>query len=74
MDAEDIGTAFGLFAGGVLALILIAVIIAFPTMWLWNWLMPMIFGLPEVGVLQALGLLLLSGLLFKSTTTVNTKK
>ena len=31
---------------------------------LWNWLMPAIFGLPRVGFSQALGLLLLSRILF----------
>lgn len=34
------------------------------TMLLWNWLMPAIFGLHSIGFLQALGLLLLSKLLF----------
>jgi hypothetical protein len=37
--------------------------IALPTHWLWNWLMPSIFGLPQIGVAQAFGLLLLSGFL-----------
>ncbi len=31
---------------------------------LWNWLMPVIFGLPHIGIGQALGLLLLSRILF----------
>ncbi len=34
------------------------------TMLLWNWLMPAIFGLHAIDFLQALGLLLLSKLLF----------
>ena len=34
------------------------------TMFLWNWLMPAIFGLRAIDFLQALGLLLLSKLLF----------
>jgi hypothetical protein len=33
-------------------------------MWLWNWLMPLIFGLPEVTYWQGLGLLILSSILF----------
>lgn len=36
------------------------------TMLLWNWLMPSIFGLHSVTFLQALGLLLLSKLIFGS--------
>jgi hypothetical protein len=37
----------------------------FIVMHLWNWLMPDIFGLPEVTYWQAWGLLLLSCILFK---------
>ena len=33
-------------------------------MWLWNWLMPTIFGLPEVTYWQGIGLLILSSILF----------
>ena len=39
------------------------------TMWLWNALMPAIFGLPVIGFWQALGLLALSHILFKSSAT-----
>jgi len=35
------------------------------TMWLWNWLMPAIFRLPSIGFWQAVGLLILSHILFK---------
>ena len=35
------------------------------TMWLWNWLMPEIFKLPAIGFWQAVGILLLSQILFK---------
>ncbi|MGB8958286.1 MAG: hypothetical protein WCC00_04655 [Candidatus Aminicenantales bacterium] len=35
------------------------------TMWLWNWLMPAIFKLPEIGFWQAVGLLLLAQIFFK---------
>ena len=39
-------------------------IIGFVTMYLWNWLMPYLFGLPEITFLQAAGLLLLAKILF----------
>ena len=39
------------------------VLVGFLVMWLWNWLMPDIFGLPVIGVWHALGLLLLGHLL-----------
>lgn len=47
-------------------IILVAALLTFPTYFLWNWLMPDIFNLPKVSVLQALGLNLLSGVLFGS--------
>lgn len=34
-------------------------------MWLWNWLMPMIFGLPTLTYWQAWGLVILFHILFK---------
>ena len=40
-------------------------IMTYPTMWLWNWLMPVIFNLPKITDIQALGLLALSTLLIK---------
>lgn len=50
-----------------------ALLIGLPTMWLWNWLMPVIFGLPAIGFWQAVGLVFLSGIFFKSTTTTQSK-
>jgi hypothetical protein len=48
-----------LVAGAVFLLLLGAV-----TMLLWNWLVPSLFNGPELGFLQALGLLLLAKILF----------
>jgi hypothetical protein len=39
------------------------------TMWLWNWLMPTIFKLPAIGFWQAIGLLILTQILFKGCHT-----
>lgn len=44
-------------------LIIIAVI-SFIVLLLWNWLMPAIFNLPEINYLQAIGILILSKILF----------
>jgi len=44
----------------------IAMVLALSTMLLWNWLMPDIFGLKTISFWQALGLLLLTTLLFRS--------
>ena len=53
-------------------LFLYALLLAFPTMILWNWLMPNIFGLIQIDIFQAIGLNFLSGILLKSN--VNFKK
>lgn len=52
-------------------LLFVGLVLSFPIMWLWNWLMPVIFGLKAIGVLQALGLYLLSSMLLKSVNTNN---
>ena len=48
----------------------IAAIVAIPTWFLWNWLVPTLFDLPSISVAQALGLVLLAGCLFGSRPTV----
>jgi hypothetical protein len=52
----------------------VGVLIAIPVMLLWNALMPDIFGLPTIGFWQALGLSILSSLLFKSSSTSSSSK
>jgi hypothetical protein len=53
-------------------LILACLLFGLPLMFLWNWIMPDIFGLSQIGFLQACGLQLIAGLLFKSTTQTKT--
>jgi hypothetical protein len=52
--------------GGVLLAGLLAFLLGFIVMHLWNWLMPVIFGLPEITYWQSWGLVLLSHILFKA--------
>ena len=47
-----------------------SLIFALPVMWLWNWLIPSIFGLCTIGYWKAVGILILSGLLFRSSVNV----
>lgn len=48
-----------------IALILgIVIIVSIPAMYLWNWLMPYIFGLPTLNFGQTAGLLLLIYIFF----------
>ena len=53
-------------------LILSALLLAIPTMLLWNALLPNLFGTPQVSLYEAVGINILSGILFKSN--VNIKK
>jgi hypothetical protein len=50
-----------LIVTGVIALIIL--LFGLPTMILWNWLMPIIFDLPEITFWQACGLQILISLL-----------
>ena len=65
-----------LFAFGLVMLlyIVISAIVSLPVMLLWDWLMPALFGLPEITWLQAWGLLALCSFLFKGYTNINKKE
>jgi hypothetical protein len=52
---------------------LVCLLLGLPLMLLWNWLMPVIFGLSEISFWQAVGLNLLASILFARTTTTNNK-
>jgi hypothetical protein len=51
-------------------LLLSAIILAFPTMFLWNWLMPRIFGVTQITLYEAMGINFLTHILFKSNVTI----
>lgn len=51
--------------GGIIAGAGLLILFGFIMMWLWNWLMPKLFGLPEIGYWEAWGVLILSHLLFR---------
>ncbi len=59
--------------GLILGVLLFCLLAAWPFMLLWNWLMPMIFGLCTLTFWQACGLLVLTSLMFRTapTTTNN---
>ena len=66
----------GFFVGiGVVLLggIILCLFLGLPVLFLWNWLMPEIFGLKAINFWQAIGILFLSHLIFKSGVTTNTK-
>jgi uncharacterized protein YacL len=61
--------AVGIFGavGALLVVAFVALLSALPVMFLWNWLMPELFGLRVIDFWQALGLSMLCGALFKSS-------
>ena len=65
-------TAIGIFVFWIIVLTITSLLLAFPVEWLWNGMLIYVF--PEIKSItywQALGLLLLSGLLFKNSN-INT--
>jgi hypothetical protein len=62
---ESIATFLGLVA-------ILIVLLGYPVMLLWNWLMPELFGLSEITFWQAIGLNILCTILFRPT--INIKK
>lgn len=49
--------------------LLTGLLMTLPVMWLWNWLMPKIFGLITINFWEALGLILLCSFLLKSSSS-----
>ena len=49
----------GMILFGIVAIVGLAILFGFVIMWLWNWLMPDLFGLPSLTYWQAVGLFIL---------------
>ena len=58
---EKILTGFIVVIGILLSM---SLLLGLPLMILWNWLMPTLFNLPLIGFWQAVGLNIISGILF----------
>ena len=54
-------------ATGLGVLFLFSLVLSLPVMWLWDWIMPELFGLKEITWLQAWGLNFLCGILFRDS-------
>ena len=65
------GKSPGVIAGwvilGVLGISALAILFGFVIMWLWNWLMPELFGLPALTYWQAVGIFILGRIIFGSS-------
>lgn len=53
---------------------LFSLALAWPVKLLWNWLMPLIFGLPAISFWQAAGMMLLVNILFRWEVSIKTNE
>ena len=57
------------FLGVIVLIIVISAVMTFPTMLLWDGIMPDLFGVKQITFMQAWGLNLLCSILFKTTSS-----
>lgn len=62
------------FIAGIIVFVIVSILGALPLMLLWNWLMPVIFGLTKITFWQSFGLLFLCSILFKNTSISSESK
>jgi hypothetical protein len=62
---KKIGAIIGMAIMGIIFAGAMGLLFGFVVMWLWNWLMPSIFGLGAITFWQAWGLVVLTHILFK---------
>ena len=70
---ESLVKIIGVIVVAFIVLLGLDFLLAIPTMYLWNWLMPKLFNLTTITYWQAYGLSLLAGLLF-GKVNLNTRK
>lgn len=58
-----------LYIAIVLGTLLVTALLVWPIMWLWNWIMPIVFGLPILTYWQTFAIWILSGVFFKNFNT-----
>lgn len=66
MRGKSPGEIAGWVILGVIGISALAILFGFVIMWLWNWLMPELFGLSELTYWQAVGLFILFKILLGS--------
>lgn len=59
MRGKSPGEIAGMILFGIIAITGLAILFGFIIMWLWNWLMPMIFGLTTLTFWEAVGIFIL---------------
>jgi hypothetical protein len=71
---QTIFNAIGSVLGATFIVFVLMLILGLPTMFLWNWLMSVIFKLPEINFIQAIGLMLLAYFIFPSSSKTTKSK
>lgn len=71
---ENIFIGLGVVLAAIIIGIILSIILTVPVYFLWNWLMPEIFGLPIITFWKAWGLNLLSWFLIQSHTYTKSNK
>jgi len=59
---------------GLFTMVIISFISAIPVLFLWNWLMPLIFGITKLTFIQTWGITFLTGILFRMSSVVKPEK
>lgn len=67
----NFGKIFGVWIGVIVLMIVLGLLLVFPITWMWNFVMPSIFGLPEITYDQMFILYMLIQILFRTNVTVN---
>jgi hypothetical protein len=70
---KNITIALGALLGAIGLVGVVILILGFPAMWLWNWLMPEIFGLKTITFWQAIGLQVLAYIIFPTQKSSSSK-
>jgi hypothetical protein len=74
-NMDKIATVVGVAVLGIAAIFIFGLLLALPVMWLWNGcLVDAVSGLHQIGWLQAWGINILCGILFKSSNANVQKK
>lgn len=59
----------GMVIGGIILAVIFAFLFGYFVMLLWNWIMPILFGLPEITYWMGFGIILLARLIFGNLTS-----
>lgn len=64
MRGKNPGVIAAMVLMGIIVIGGLAILFGFVILWLWNWLMPDLFGLPEITYWQGVGIFILAKILF----------